>query len=115
MKALDRLRQHGGIPDAYSWASVAISTAEAAALVDAFDGMAKTIEELRQQLASAAPRRCTDCGRSARKLTPVFEDADKVSAWLGPGCYRKHLDALRDTALGGESCFLISVPIGGAR
>ncbi len=40
------------------------------------------------------PDRCSDCGRGARHLEPVYETVHgvrEVAGWLGPGCYRKHL------------------------
>ena len=64
------------------------------------------------------PTRCTGCGRGARKLEPVFEDVDGVNqivGWLGPSCYRRHLDVLREAAMDGQVCQLITVPLGGAR
>ena len=61
------------------------------------------------------PTRCSACGRTARRLQPRFDNRGEIDGWLGPGCYRKHLDQLREAAMGGESCQLIVVPIGGDR
>lgn len=113
MNPLDRLRQAGNIPDAYSWASIAITAVEARALVEHIDRLAARVDEL-----ETAARRCSKCGRGARELQPVYEDVDgkpQITGWLGPGCWRKHLDELREAAVGGQSCFLIQVPLGGAR
>lgn len=44
-------------------------------------------------------QRCADCGRTARELTPWFEDTEVV-AYLGPTCHQRRLDALREAALG---------------
>lgn len=103
MKALDRLRQHGSIPDAYSWATVALTVTEARELVEHVDHLVNLLalrdevaRGLRAELATAT-RRCSECGRSAKRLYPVHEDVDgvnQVTGWLGPGCWRKHLDAL---------------------
>lgn len=60
------------------------------------------------------PTACTDCGRTARRLEPFFEDADIV-AWLGPTCYRRRMAALEEAAHDGMVCQLITVPLGGAR
>jgi hypothetical protein len=57
---------------------------------------------------------CSDCGRAARGLQPWHEDVDgtnQITAWLGPSCYRRRLDALRDEATGGHVCQ--PFPIGG--
>lgn len=62
-----------------------------------------------------APDRCSACGRTARKLTPRFDRAGEIDGWLGPSCYRRHLDELREAAMGGETCQLIVVPVGGGQ
>lgn len=111
MTLLDKLRQHGGIPDAYSWATVALTVTDARALVVtdellrsrvrardyAINEMRAEIAQLRAELA-AATRRCTDCGRSARELTP-WEEAGQVVAWLGPSCHARRVDGQPATAL----------------
>lgn len=61
------------------------------------------------------PDRCSDCGRSARQLEPVYEDVDgvnQITGWLGPTCWRRHLDKLREAAMGGQ-CMVFAVPLGG--
>lgn len=104
MTLLDKLRQHGGIPDAYSWATIALTVDEARAMVGTDELLRARIAErdaaiaqLRAELA-AATRRCTDCGRSARELTP-WEEAGQVVAWLGPSCHRARLEGQPATAL----------------
>jgi hypothetical protein len=96
MNALDRLRQAGHIPDAYSWASI-----EAQALVDHVDRLERRITEL-----EAAARRCADCGRGARVLIAT-QDSDGSVVYLGPGCSRKRMQAIHRRAE--------ALPLGGAR
>lgn len=110
MTLLDKLRQHAGIPDAYSWATIALTVDEARALADgaSYDAdliarLHQTVAQLRAELA-AATRRCTDCGRSSRELTP-WEEQGQVVAWLGPSCHRRRVEAGPATAL----------PLGGVR
>lgn len=100
MNALDRLRHAGHIPDAYSWASIAITAVEARALVDHIDRLTARVDEL-----EAAARRCADCGRGARVLIAT-QDGDGSVVYLGPGCSRKRLREIQQRAaqlpLGGE-------------
>jgi hypothetical protein len=115
MNALDRLRQAGHIPDAYSWASIAITAVEAQALVELVDEQARAIADLRAQLADATPRRCSDCGRGARELQPWYCDVGngiEVVGWLGPTCHRRRVDNAQQAAYGRES--LLPAP-GGVR
>ena len=101
MKALDRLRQHGSIPDAYSWASIASGAGDAPELVAHVDRLEARVAEL-----EALARRCADCGRGARVLIAT-QDIDGGVVYLGPGCSRKRLQAIQQRAE--------ALPIGGAR
>lgn len=85
--------------------------------------MNELLADLRAQLENALEairrlqlaQKCADCGRSARELTPWFEDVDgvnQITAYLGPTCYRRRLDALQAEATGGHICQ--PFPIGGA-
>lgn len=89
------------------------------ALRDAYEEALDLAVYLRQAIAErdATPTRCSDCGRTARELQPVFEDVDgvnKVVAWLGPTCYRRHLEQLQAAAVGDHVCqrFPVQLPIG---
>lgn len=104
MTLLDNLRQHAGIPDAYSWATLGVTVTEARELVERFDHLVNLLalrdevaRGLRAELA-AATRRCADCGRSSRELTP-WEEQGQVVAWLGPSCHRRRLDGQQVAAL----------------
>ena len=39
------------------------------------------------------PKRCEDCGRTARELQPVLDPARKVVGWVGPTCKRRRDEA----------------------
>lgn len=87
MNAIDRLRQ---VPagDEYTWAVVALTTAQAREVVALVDQLEARVAEL-----AAAGRRCADCGRGARQLVAV-QDGDGQVVHLGPGCYRKRAATL---------------------
>ena len=56
---------------------------------------------------------CQDCGRAVTPpLIAVYANADVVEAYVGPGCWRKRMDALAAAAFGGDTCrpFPVTLP-----
>jgi hypothetical protein len=60
-------------------------------LLDAATYIRQVIAE-RDQLA-ALPKRCLDCGRTARELIAVLDPAGKLTGWVGPTCKRRRDEA----------------------
>lgn len=109
---LERLTMCGGMPDEYSWATVAIGVSEAQEIIVHVDDLTRrlaeadaTIADLRRQLADTAPRRCSDCGRTGRRLKPWIEAGETV-AWLGPTCWRRRAETAERA---------VAMPLGGER
>ncbi|MCW2768519.1 MAG: hypothetical protein JWO11_4478 [Nocardioides sp.] len=84
---LDRIKQHAQIPDAYSWAVLGISVRDARLLVAQHELHEQRIAALRDQLGD--PKRCEDCGRTARELIAVQDPDGRITGWVGPTCKRR--------------------------
>lgn len=93
MTALDRLRQRLEVADRHRWNAVALSLDEARRAIAEVRLLEVQAETLKQQVerlteqGGATPRRCHDCGRSARNLVAVPDEGSVV--YLGPQCYQR--------------------------